>query len=282
MKKLAGLALSTLMSVSALSMISGAAVAADLPVAEPAMEVVPAWDVAFGVAGVTDYRFRGITNSNKGAAVQGYAELQTEWFYVGSWASSVSFPERYGLTDPAAEIDLYGGFRHTWDAFTLDVGALYYYYPKESNTTPAGDPLRQTDYVEFKAIPSFAFGNYGSVALNVWYSRDYANTSADELYVSLAPKINIPVSAFPDIAFYVSGELGKQWYYNQKRGTLYNDYWTYNVGGGLTYKAMTLDVRYSDTNLSRSECVQNTGVAKWCGDTVVGKIAFDTSFNKIK
>lgn len=275
MKKLAGLALSTLISVSAASMITASAYAADLPVAEPAMEVTPAWDVAFGVAGVTDYRFRGITNSNKGAAVQGYAEFQTDYFYFGSWASSVSFPQSLGLSDPAAEIDLYGGFRHTWDAFTLDVGALYYYYPKES--------FVNTDYVEFKAIPSFAFGDYGSIALNVWYSRDYVNVGTDELYVSLAPKVNIPVSAFPDIAFYVSGELGKQWYYNAKSAlTNYNDYWTYNVGGGLTYKAMTLDVRYSDTNLSKSECAFNTASRSWCGSTVVGKIAFDTSFNKIK
>jgi uncharacterized protein (TIGR02001 family) len=275
MKKLAGLALSTLLSVSAVSMISGAAVAADLPVAEPAMEVVPAWDVAFGVAGVTDYRFRGITNSKKGAAVQGYAEFQTDYFYFGSWASSVDFPTTRGLSDPAAEIDLYGGFRHTWDAFTLDVGALYYYYPKESGFN--------TDYLEFKAIPSFAFGNFGSIALNVWYSRDYVNSGTDELYVSLAPKINIPLSTIPDVAFYVSGEVGKQWYYNSKSAlTNYKDYWTWNVGGGATYKAMTLDVRYSDTNLTRDECTFNTAYKSWCGSAVVGKIAFDTSFNKIK
>ncbi|MFC7054006.1 TorF family putative porin [Hansschlegelia quercus] len=275
MKKLAGLALSTLMSVSAVSMISGAAIAADLPVAEPAMEVVPAWDVAFGVAGVTDYRYRGITNSAKGAAVQGYAELQTDWFYIGSWGSSVSFPTRLGLSDPAAEVDLYGGFRHTWDAFTLDVGALYYYYPKETGFN--------TDYWEFKALPSYAFGDFGSITFNAWYSRDYANTGQDEIYLSLAPKVNIPVSAFPDIAFYVSGEIGKQWYYNAKNGARpANDYWTYNVGGGMTYKAMTLDVRYSDTDLSKNECDFNTGVRNWCGSAVVGKIAFDTSFNKIK
>jgi uncharacterized protein (TIGR02001 family) len=277
MTKLAGFALKTLLGVAAGTMIAGAASAADLAAPEPVVEasVTPAWDVAFGVAGVTDYRFRGITNSKKKPAIQGYAEFQTDWFYVGSWASSVSFPQSYGLSDPAAEIDLYGGFRHTWDAFTLDVGALYYYYPGESNF--------QTDYWEFKALPSYSFGDWGSITANFWYSRDYGNTGQDEIYISLAPKVNIPVSAFPDIAFYVSGELGKQWYYNAKGGGRpANDYWTYNVGGGLTYKAMTLDVRYSDTNLSKSECAFNTAARNWCGSTVVGKIAFDTSFNKIK
>lgn len=278
MTKLAGLAYKTLLGVAAATMITGAASAADLAAPEPVVaEVTPAWDIAFGVAGVTDYRFRGVTNSKRAPAIQGYAEFQTDYFYFGSWSSSVSFPNTapHFLSDPAAEIDLYGGFRHTWDAFTLDVGALYYYYPKETGY--------QTDYWEFKALPSYSFGDFGSITANFWYSRDYSNTGTDEIYVSLAPKINIPVSSLPDVAFYISGELGKQWYYNAKSAiTNYKDYWTWNAGGGMTYKAMTLDVRYSDTNLKRSECAFNTSYNSWCGSTVVGKIAFDTSLNKLK
>ncbi|MDR4306215.1 hypothetical protein IHQ68_06235 [Chelatococcus sambhunathii] len=263
---------------------TGVAQAADLAEPAPAVEAaVPSlFDVAFGVAGVTDYRFRGVTNSKKDPAIQGYVELQTDWLYAGVWSSSVNFPRP--LSDPSAEIDLYGGLRHTWGAFTLDVGYLYYWYPGEAKAFN-GVKIRETDYWEIKALPSIAIGDLGSITANIWWSSDYANTGANELYLSIVPKVNIPVAAFPNLGFYVSGEFGKQWI---KRTTDLNanynphDFLTWNVGGGVTYKAMTLDVRYVDTDLNKKECALNTGVRGWCGSTVVGKIAFDTSLNKLK
>ena len=44
--------------------------------------------------------------------------------YVGVSGESISFPNR-----AAAEIDLYGGFRPTFDKLAFDFGAWYYYYP---------------------------------------------------------------------------------------------------------------------------------------------------------
>lgn len=266
-------------AAAALSASANAGVAADLSAlpapAEPLMI-----DVAFGIAGVSDYRFRGVSNSAKNPAVQGYVELQAfDWIYAGVWSSSVSFPNRYGLTDPSAEVDFYAGIRHTWGAFSLDAGYLYYWYPGESKAFPG---QRQTDYWELKALPSVAIGDLGSITGNIWWSPDYANTGGDDLYLSLAPKINLPISSIPDVAFYVSGELGKQWLGKNDFNFNPKDFWTWNLGGGLTYKAMTLDVRYSDTNLTRNECFGNTGVRSWCGSAVVAKIAFDTSLNKLK
>lgn len=237
-------------------------------------------DVAFGVAGVSDYRFRGVSQTRKNPAIQGYVELQAfDWIYAGVWSSSVSFPTRFGLTDPAAEVDFYAGLRHTWGSFTLDAGYLYYWYPGESKSFPG---QKQTDYWELKALPTIAFGDFGSITGNIWWSSDYANTGSNELYLSLAPKINIPVSTLPDVGFYISGEIGKQWIKRADNGFNPKDFVTWNLGGGLTYRAMTLDVRYTDTNLSKSECLGNTGARTWCGSTVVGKIAFDTSLSKLK
>jgi uncharacterized protein (TIGR02001 family) len=256
-----------------------AARAADLSAPEAAVEA-SMFDVAFGVAGVSDYRFRGVTQTRKNPAIQGYVELQAfDWIYAGIWSSSVSFPTRFGLTDPAAEVDFYAGVRHTWGAFSLDVGYLYYWYPGETKAFPG---QRQTDYWEIKALPSVAIGEYGSITGNLWWSADYANTGGNDLYLSLAPKINLPISSISDVAFYVSGEIGKQWLGKNDFDFNPKDFWTWNVGGGMTYKAMTLDLRYSDTNLTRGECFGNTGARSWCGSTVMGKIAFDTSLNKLK
>jgi uncharacterized protein (TIGR02001 family) len=281
MNKLMGAAILTFAAAAGGALTVGAASAADLAAPEPVVvaEVTPNWDVAFGVAGVTDYRFRGITNSDKDPAVQGYAELQLfDWIYAGIWGSSVSFPERFGLTDPSMEIDFYGGVRHTWDSFTLDVGGLYYYYPGEK----APGALREIDYWEIYAKPSIAFGDFGSLTGNIYWTSDFVNSGADALYLSIIPKVNVPLASFPDLGFYISGEIGKQWIDKTAYAPFANDYLTWNIGAGLTYKAMTLEVRYSDTDLSKNECIQNSGNRKWCGDAVVGKIAFDTSLNKLK
>lgn len=258
----------------------GVAQAADLAAPAAAAEEESLFDVAFGIAGLTDYRFRGISQTKRDPSVQGYVEVSAlDWFYAGVWASNVNFPERLGLTDPSSEIDVYAGVRHTWDSFTLDAGYLYYWYPGETKTFPG---QKQTDYWELKAVPSFEFGDYGSIAGAAWWTPDYANTGSNALYLSITPKVNIPVAAFPDLGFYVSGEYGKQWLKRADSGFNPKDYVTWNIGGGLTYSAMTLDVRYSDTDLKKGECFGNTGSRNWCGSTVIGKIAFDTSLSKLK
>ena len=69
---------------------------------------------------------------------------------------------------------------------------------------------------------------------------------------------------------YISGEFGRQWLGTSDRSTArasptgfagpfpngihYDDYNTWNVGIGWTYKVFTLDLRYSDTNLSKGDC----------------------------
>ncbi len=77
----------------------------------------------------SDYRFRGISQSFKLPAVQGGIDwAHDSGFYLGNWNSSVSgnqFPNGASL-----EMDFYGGYKFpVGKDITLDVGALYYYYP---------------------------------------------------------------------------------------------------------------------------------------------------------
>ena len=277
MKIVTGFAFTTLLSAAASLSAMSVASAADLGYPEAAViESAPSpIDVAFGVKFTTDYVFRGVTNSKGDPAVQGYAELQAfDWVYAGIWSSSVN-----GFaTDPAAEVDLYGGIRHTWDALTIDVGGLYYYYPGEE----APGPLKQIDYWEIYAKPSYAFGNFGSITGNVYWTSDFVNTGSDALYLSAIGKVNIPLDVVPDTAFYVSGEIGKQWIDRSRGFALAEDYLTWNLGVGATYKAATVEFRYSDSDLSRNECLANNG-ARWvCGDRYMVSLSFDTAFSKLK
>ena len=78
---------------------------------------------------VSDYRFRGISQTFKGPAVQGgFDYSHASGFYLGNWnsnVSGVSFPNGASI-----EMDFYGGWKgEIGGGVTLDVGALYYLYP---------------------------------------------------------------------------------------------------------------------------------------------------------
>jgi uncharacterized protein (TIGR02001 family) len=78
---------------------------------------------------VSDYRFRGISQSYTLPAVQGGIDWShASGLYLGNWNSSVSgnqFPNGASL-----EMDFYGGYKVALGKdLTLDAGALYYYYP---------------------------------------------------------------------------------------------------------------------------------------------------------
>src|SRR5665811_1164389 len=95
---------------TALEMVSGSAVAADMPVkavrAPPPAAFDP-WDIAFGSAIMNDYIFCGVTQSNHKPSVAAYFEprynvTKDVQLYVGLSGESISFPNR-----AAAEIDIY-------------------------------------------------------------------------------------------------------------------------------------------------------------------------------
>jgi uncharacterized protein (TIGR02001 family) len=254
------------------------AMAADQTLAET--ETSPLWDVSFGTKVVSDYVDRGYSNSNGNPAVQGYVELSAfDWIYLGVWSSSVSYPERRGLTDPAAEVDFYAGLRHSWDAFSLDVGALYYDYPGEKKPYPGA---KQTDYYEVAVKPSYVIGEVLTLSAQAFWSGDYANTGSNATFVAGGGKLDLALDSMPELAFYVSGELGYQWLGKTSEGFNPADYLTWNAGVGATYKAMTIDLRYSGADLSESECVGVSGARSWCGNRVMASIAFDTSLSALK
>src|ERR1700716_843610 len=112
-------------------LILSAAVFAAFATSATAQTAAPASPHTFtgNLAVVSDYRFRGISQSFRQPAVQGgFDYSHSSGFYVGNWNSSVS-----GLSYPGGagiEMDLYAGYKfEPVKDVLLDVGALYYYYP---------------------------------------------------------------------------------------------------------------------------------------------------------
>jgi hypothetical protein len=76
----------------------------------------------------SDYRFRGISQTYKGPAIQGGIDYAHDsGFYIGNWNSNVSSNVYSGGS--GIEMDFYGGWKKAFGDFGLDLGYLYYYYP---------------------------------------------------------------------------------------------------------------------------------------------------------
>jgi uncharacterized protein (TIGR02001 family) len=88
-----------------------------------------------GNLGLTsDYRFRGVSQTQNAPAVQGGIDYNHKsGFYVGNWNSSVS-SDLY-TNGSGVESDLYAGFKSKFLGFDLDVGSMNYFYPRATNNT---------------------------------------------------------------------------------------------------------------------------------------------------
>jgi uncharacterized protein (TIGR02001 family) len=84
--------------------------------------------ISGGIALVSDYRFRGVSLSDKDFAVQPTITIKHEsGLYLGAWASNIA-PN----VGDDVELDIYAGFGGG-DAVTYDIGATYYVYPGVSS-----------------------------------------------------------------------------------------------------------------------------------------------------
>ena len=115
----------------------GAAAASTAFVAALALPSLALADLSFNAGGVTDYRYRGISQSRLKPAAQAGADFSAGPVYVGLWASSIKWIKDAG-GDASAEVDIYGGYKFKLAKdLTLDVGVLAYQYPSHKlPTTP--------------------------------------------------------------------------------------------------------------------------------------------------
>jgi len=76
---------------------------------------------------VSDYRFRGLTQTFEEPALQGgFDYAHSSGIYLGNWNSSIS--DSFFAGSPL-EMDFYGGYKGAAGPLGYDIGALYYYYP---------------------------------------------------------------------------------------------------------------------------------------------------------
>lgn len=105
-----------------------------------AEEAAPESTIAYNVGVATDYRYRGISQSQKEFAVSAGADYtnNVNGFYAGTWISSIKWIKtaQYG-GNAAVEWDIYGGKRgEIAPGVSYDVGTLLYVYPNNKLDKP--------------------------------------------------------------------------------------------------------------------------------------------------
>ncbi len=181
---------------------------------------------------VTDYRFRGVSLSNRDPAVQAGLEMETKpGIYVGLWGSSIA--EFNGAT---TEIDLYGGWRGSFGAISTDIGIIAYLYPGGVDTNI---------YELYGSVSGTVGPAELTVGLNIAPNQGNLDRSSRYLYFGSAFGI-------PDTPVTIKGNLGFE------RGGLVADEtgrttkktdWL--IGADFAFEPLTVGVAYIGNDLPR-------------------------------
>src|SRR5690606_23660282 len=125
-----------------------------------------AFSLSANLTVASQYRYRGIMQTNNKPAIQGGVDLEhSSGFYVGNWNSSISWLDDSNADVSApVEMDFYAGYkRELAPALTVDMGVLRYYYPGDY---PGG-------YTSPDTTEGFIGLTYGPVSFK--YSHAFTN-----------------------------------------------------------------------------------------------------------
>jgi len=216
---------------------------------------------AFTISGAatlaSDYRFRGVSQSDEGIAAQATITISHQsGFYVGAFGSNLAGWGTFGGSN--TELDLYGGFKFPIGEGTLDAGLVWYMYPSGADVT---------DFAELYAKLSGSIGPLGLTAGVAYAPQQEALGNAfpvgapadpgdkeDNLYLSADAVYGIaetPVTLKAHLG-YSDGNpgLGPTGTSVAPTGTYFD--WLLGVDV-VPISGLTLSVAYVDTDISEAE-----------------------------
>ncbi|MFZ4759187.1 MAG: TorF family putative porin, partial [Burkholderiaceae bacterium] len=245
------------------TLIAVAAFASVLPSLASAQAAAPS-PVTGNLTIVSDYRFRGVSQTYKLPAVQGGIDYShASGFYLGNWNSSISgnqYPNGAGI-----EMDFYGGYKFPLGAdLTLDVGALYYYYPGAFYNGFSGKP----NYNNFELYVGGVFGPFSAkffYAISDFFGLNETTggkSSSGSYYIDL----NYATEILPKLT--LAAHLGYQSVSNYSNLT----YTDYKIGVTYDYNSWLLGAAFIGTNAEKTPYTvfDGSGSSKFvAGNTVV-------------
>lgn len=222
----------TLLAASVLTAVSGISV--------PAVYAADAVSVSGNMGIVSDYRFRGYSQTFGKPAIQGGIDLGLPMgFSLGTWMSNVSGNEYNN--GASLEWDLYGGYTYTVnDDLSFGVGGLYYYYPGSYAYDSA--TMTQTKYNTFE---------WHVAATYKWITAKYSQTTNNWFGVSNSKgsgyyELNASYPLTDKLS--LNAHVGHQKVKNNST----SDYTDWSLGGSYNLAGWNLGLTYVDTNVSKA------------------------------
>lgn len=226
---------------------------------------IPAPDIAVSGSAmlISDYRFRGVSQSDDRMALQGGITLtHKDGAYAGAWASNLSGWGTFGGAN--MELDLLAGYKRSLTGnLALDVGLTWYMYPGGADKSDFAEP-----YVKFSGTAGPTSLTAGVAyapkqeALGRWYrtgadavsgTYTHPGSRGDNLYIwgdaAVALK-GTPLSAKAHIG-HSDGNRGLG--PNATSVAPTGAYWDWSVGMDAVWRNLTLGVAYVDTDIGRRE-----------------------------
>ncbi|MFL9839583.1 TorF family putative porin [Sphingomonas sp. ST-64] len=199
--------------------------------AQDETEAPDAFTITGSATVVSDYRFRGFSQTNEEATIQGgFTVAHESGLYVGTWGSGVGFAN-------GTEIDVFAGFaKEVTSGVTFDIGATLYLYPGASDSS----------IIEPYVSVSGTVGPASVKAGLAWAPGGQDSLGDDSaVYVYTDAAIGVPSTPFK-----LKGHVGfaKS---DSFLGGLDGDVFDYSVGAEVSWKALTLGVAYVNTDAPR-------------------------------
>jgi len=221
------------MKIKFLSAVAALAVAGAAQSAYADTAPTPEFTVTGSAAFVTDYKFRGISQTDSRPTGQASITITDKsGFYVSAWGSGNSFND-------GSEIDIYGGYSHTFkNGITLDGGVYGYLYPNYS----------ADNSYELYVDASKAFGPVGvKVGLNYAPAQPYFTSYENELaHYNMYEYAELTFTPATMPALTLHGHIG----HTGGGFDIGKSYEDFAVGVGYKWKNLTFDVSGVGTDVS--------------------------------
>ncbi len=208
-----------------------------------------ATEVSSNLTLASDYVYRGISQTDEEATIQGGFDVAGEsGLYAGVWASNVDF-------DGSIEIDFYVGYGGSFtEEVEYDIGLLRYEYPDDA----------QGDAPESSFNELYTSLSFKGFTLGFAYSSDFFAESDKALYTSLDYEVSLPKEVTLSL-HYGNQSIDD----NAQFGT--PDYVDYSIGISRSIEGIGVSLFLHDTDLSGQDCFGGPD------DTCVARVVFGLS-----
>jgi uncharacterized protein (TIGR02001 family) len=211
--------------------------------------------VSGSVGLVSDYRFRGVSQSDKHMAVQGgLTATHSSGFYVATWGSNLAGWGTFGGSN--MELDLVGGFkRPIGGGATLDVGLTWYMYPGGASNTDFAEPYAKLSgtFGPLNLLGGVAYAPKQEALGNFSNTPNSRGQKKDNLYLWGDASTGVPGTPITAKAHlgYSHGNPGLG--PNGTSVTPTGEYLDWLIGADYVLGPVTLGIAYVDTNITKRE-----------------------------